>query len=120
MLMPIIQAAVPLAARGAAEIDLELFTFVERYATNLFRWDLILFFGTRPDEEWSSADIAVRLNRSVYATTKELDDLTYLRILVRHYTPERTTYRLSKRASVRRAATSLADLERSPRITPAA
>ncbi|MCC7164409.1 MAG: hypothetical protein IT331_18095 [Anaerolineae bacterium] len=100
------------AAHGAAEIDLELFTFVERYATTNFRWDLILLFGNQPDSELTAREIAQQLRRAVYPTTKELDDLTYLRVLVRHYTPERTTYRLTKRASVRRTAIRLADLER--------
>ncbi len=114
MLMPILEAAPYSAPRGAAEIDLELFTFVERYATSNFRWDLILHFGNHPNAEFTARDIADRLRRGVFATTKELDDLTYLRVLVRRYTPERTTYRLTRRAPVRRTAMRLADLERPP------
>jgi hypothetical protein len=112
MLMPISEAVTQRAAGGTAEIDLELFTFVERYATNNFRWDLILHFGNHPDTEFTSNEIAERLRRGVFATTKELDDLTYLRVLVRRYTPERTTYRLTRRANLRRSATRLADFER--------
>lgn len=114
MLMSITEAVPHTAARGAAEIDLELFTFVERYATNNFRWDLILLFGSQPDSELTTREIADQLHRGVFATIKELDDLTYLRVLVRHYTPERTTYRLTKRLNVRRTAIRLADLERPP------
>jgi hypothetical protein len=114
MIMPLTEPAVHRATRGTAEIDLELFTFVERYATNLLRWDLILMFGKNPDGDWTAAEIAEGMNRGVFATTKELDDLTYLRVLVRRYTPERTSYRLTKRANVRRAATRLAHLERTP------
>lgn len=117
MLMPISDKGHNGAAHGAAEIDLELFTFVERYATTNFRWDLILLFGNQPDSELTAREIAQQLRRAVYPTTKELDDLTYLRVLVRHYTPERTTYRLTKRASVRRTAIRLADLER-PKAAP--
>lgn len=111
MLMPVTDGAGPLAARGPAEVDLELFAFVERYATNLLRWDLIMLFGRSPDSAWTAGEIATQLHRVVLATTKELDDLTYLHVLVRGYTPERTTYRLSKRANVRRAAMQLARLQ---------
>ena len=118
MLMPMTEAATHTAAvHGAAEIDLELFTFVERYATTLFRWDLILFFGKSPDMEWTPAEVAQTLHRNLFALTKELDDLTYLRVLVRHYTPERVTYRLSRRTAIRRAAVRLAALEDKPSYT---
>ncbi|MBI4672887.1 MAG: hypothetical protein HY741_14630 [Chloroflexi bacterium] len=115
MLMPMTEAAIHPTVHGAAEIDLELFTFVERYATTLFRWDLILFFGKHPDTEWTPAEVAQKVQRNVLVSTKELDDLTYLRLLVRRYTPERTTYRLSRRAAMRRAAVRLADLDGKPR-----
>ena len=115
--MPITDAATPPPAKhGVAEIDLELFTFVERYATNNFRWDLILMFGAQPDKELTAREIADQLRRSAFATTKELDDLTYLRVLVRRYTPERITYRLTKRLTLRRSATRLAALERIPAL----
>lgn len=110
MLMSLTQTAPP-AGRGAAEIDLELFTFVERYATTNFRLDLILWFGRNPNAALTAREIAAQLRRNVMATTKELDDLTYLRVLVRRYTPERTTYRLTKRANMRLVAMRLADLE---------
>jgi len=113
--MPITDTAPPhLTSPRVAEIDLELFTFVERYATNNFRWDLILLFGSHPDDELTSREIASQLHRGVFATTKELDDLTYLRVLVRRYTPERITYRLTKRLNLRRSATRLAALEHIP------
>lgn len=116
MHMTVTEALPRTASRGAAEIDLELFTFVERFATNNVRWDLILLFGNDPDAELTAEEIASRLRRGVFATTKELDDLTYLRVLVRRYTPQRTIYRLSKRAGVRRTAIRLANLERPPAV----
>lgn len=114
MLMPITDAATHPTVHSAAEIDLELFTFVERFANTLFRWDLILFFGNNPDAGWTPTEVAEKIHRSKMATTKELDDLTYLRVLIRHYTPEQVTYRLSRRAPVRRAAVRLADLNAKP------
>ena len=58
MLMPIADKVNHGPAHDAAEIDLELFTFVERYATTNFRWDLILLFGNQPDSELTSQAIA--------------------------------------------------------------
>lgn len=110
MTMP--DVATPLSPpRSVAEIDLELFTFVERYATTNFRWDLILLFGNQPDTELTARQVSLSVRRGVITTTKELDDLTYLRVLVRRYTPERITYRLTKRLALRRSATRLAALD---------
>ena len=103
MIMSLANSAKP------AELDLEVFTFVERYATNLVRWDLLLFFGRNPDAQLSATEIARQVKRSASATLKELDDLTYLRVFTRRYTPNRTTYQLSRRAGVRRAVARLAD-----------
>jgi hypothetical protein len=105
------EVTAPSTVHGPAEIDLELFTFVERYATTLVRWDLILFFGKNPDTGWSPAEVANHLRRGVSVATKELDDLTYQRVLVRQYTPERTSYRLTRRTGIRSAAIRLAQLD---------
>lgn len=115
MIMSVTQTAMHMAPPPrAAEIDLELFTFVERYATTNFRLDLILWFGRNPDAELTADELATALRRNAAVTTKELDDLTYLRVLVRRYTPEQTTYRLTKRANVRQVAMRLAALEAMP------
>jgi len=120
MLMPMTETATFSSSPGPAEIDLELFTFVERYATSLMRWDLILFFGQYPDTDWTPAEVAERLRRNRQLATKELDDLTYQHVLVRRYTPERTTYRLTRRAPVRSAAMRLAQLDGKPASAAAA
>ena len=95
------------------EVDVELFSFVERYATNLVRWDLLLYFGGHPEAQMTAAELARRLRRTVRATTKELDDLTYLRILTRRYTPDQVTYALVGKGSARRTAIRLAAFARS-------
>jgi hypothetical protein len=95
-------------AKKSAEVDIELFTFVERYATNLVRWDLLLFFGKHPRRAVTPAELAQEVHRSLKATTKELDDLTYLHVLTRRYTPEKVTYRLTYRAPARRIVARLA------------
>src|SRR5207249_9662278 len=71
----------PTSPKPLAEVDIELFAFVERYATNLVRWDLLLFFGANPEVRLNAADLARQVRRNVKATTKELDDLSYLRVL---------------------------------------
>ncbi len=91
-----------------AEVDVELFTFIERYATNLIRWDLLLYFGQHPRGPMEPAEMAREIHRSLKATTKELDDLTYLGVLTRHYRPEKVTYRLSRRGRIRNAVVRLA------------
>ncbi len=95
-------------AQKPNEVDVELFTVVERYATSLIRWDLLLFFGTHPKRSITAAELAEQMRRSVKATTKELDDLTYLRVLTRRYTPEKVTYQLARNGPARRTLTRLA------------
>jgi hypothetical protein len=99
-------------------VDVELFTFVERYATNLLRWELLLFLGNHLDACLSPAEFARAVRRRVTPTTKELDDLTYLRVLTRRYTPQSITYQLARKASVRRAVARLAAYARGEAAAP--
>ncbi len=108
MMTAITTTATMTTAPSLAEIDVELFTFVERYATNLVRWDLLLFFGSHPDSKATAAELSQQLKRSLKATTKELEDMTYLRLLTRRYTPEKVTYQLVRRRATRKAVTRLA------------
>ncbi len=94
--------------RKSAEVDIELFTFVERYATNLVRWDLLLFFGRHPRRAITPIELSHEVHRSLKATTKELDDLTYLHVLTRRYTPQKVTYRLTVKGTARRTVMRLA------------
>ncbi len=107
-----VMAVSPSSPAGAhpslAEVDIELFAFVERYATNLIRWDLLLFFGNHPEAHLTAAELARKLRRGVKTVTKELDDLTYLRVLVRRYTPQQVTYQLALHGGARRAVIRLA------------
>ena len=102
----------PSSPKALPEVDIELFTFVERYATNLVRMDLLIFFGGNPEERITAADLARAVRRSLRATKKELDDLTYLRVLTRRYTPEKTTYQLARKGAARRAVMRLATYAR--------
>ncbi len=90
------------------EVDVELFTFVERYATSLIRWDLLLFFAAHPRRRITATELAQEMRRSLKATSKELDDLTYLRVLTRRYRAEKVTYQLARNGPARRALMRLA------------
>jgi predicted transcriptional regulator len=97
------------------EIDVELFTFIERYATNLTRWDLLLYFGKDPGTQGDVSTIARYVKRSAQTVQKELDDLVYLGVLqsagnngTAHYAlanipaTRRTVVRLARDFSTRR------------------
>lgn len=63
------------------EVDVELLTFVERYATNLARWDVLVYFGRNPNVRDSALEIARQIGRRTRVIEKELSDLVYLGIL---------------------------------------
>ncbi len=73
-----------LNSHSAKEIDIEFLTFVERYATNLARWDVLVFFGENPTLEENASAIASRLGRPEHPIEKELNDLVYLGVLHSH------------------------------------
>jgi hypothetical protein len=95
-------------AQPSHEIDVELFTFVERYATNLARWDLLIYFGDHPSVRHTTANIAEKVGRGARSLQKELDDLVYQGILRAHYNSEGASYELVHSPTTRRAVTRLA------------
>ena len=97
-----------MCAQPTQEIDLELFTFIERYVTNLARWDLLIFFGVHPSVRFSATSIARQVGRRERAVRKELDDLVYLGILKAHDNDDGTAYGLVRAPATRRAVIRLA------------
>lgn len=80
------------------EVDVELLAFVERYATELLKWDIITFFGRNPYTHDTALSIARFIGRNPHAVTLELGDLAILGLLrqtrangetVYHLTPDR-------------------------------
>jgi len=67
--------------KSSNEVDVELLAFMERYATNLARWDLLVYFGRNPSTRTTAREIAQHVGRRTRIVQKELDDLTYLGIL---------------------------------------
>jgi DNA-binding MarR family transcriptional regulator len=96
------------------EIDIELFAFIERYATNLPRWDLLLFFGQNPSMSSNIASIAERIGRAPSTVQKELDNLAYLGILQADRNQPSAFYSLSESKPLRSAVLRMAH-ELSPR-----
>ena len=68
-------------AVSAKEIDLDLLVFVERYATNLLKWDLLTFFGAYPDDQKTAEEITSQIGRNFRAVRSELGDLVILGVL---------------------------------------
>lgn len=66
------------------EIDIDFLVFVERYATDLLRWDILALFGQNPNIKASVPEIAQRIGRSSPTIRPELGDLVLLGILNRN------------------------------------
>jgi len=96
------------------EIDVELFAFIERYATNLPRWDLLLFFGQNPTASSDATKIAQQVGRAPSTVQKELDNLSYLGILKADRNQPSPLYSLSEYTPARSAVLRMAH-ELSPR-----
>lgn len=96
------------SSRLPHEIDVELLTFVERYATNLARWDLLLYFGQNPSKCDGVVGIARRVGRFASAVQKELDDLAYLGVLRTRLNGNGKMYALTRTPHMRRTVLRLA------------
>lgn len=88
--------------KSSNEIDVELLAFMERYATNLARWDLLLFFGRNPSARDTARGIAFQIGRRTRIVQKELDDLTFLGILRTHKNGRGMSYELARTHKTRR------------------
>ncbi|MCB0162879.1 MAG: hypothetical protein KDI79_01560 [Anaerolineae bacterium] len=63
------------------EVDVDFLVFVERYATDLLKWDILTFFGKNPNTRASISKIAQYMGRSTASIRPDLGDLTLLGIL---------------------------------------
>lgn len=113
-LSQVLQIQSPTYTKTWHEIDIELYAFIERYATNLPRWDLLLFFGQNPSMRSNIASVAEHIGRAPSTVQKELDNLTYLGILQADRNQPSTLYSLSECKSVRGTVLRMAH-ELSPR-----
>jgi len=63
------------------EVDVDLLVFIERYASDLLKWDIISFFAQNPDLYDTADNIAQHVGRNPRAVRPELGDLVILGIL---------------------------------------
>lgn len=92
-----------LSLNPSNEIDVELLAFMERYATNLARWDLLVYFGRNPSARDTAHGIAAGVGRRTRTVQKELDDLAFLGILRAHENGQGMLYELARAPKTRRA-----------------
>lgn len=95
--------------RPTREVDVDFLVFVERYATDLLKWDILTFFGHNPDFCAPTSKIAQRLGRRSHSIRPELGDLALLGILDQVQTKDgQTLYQLTKDPYLRRMVLKLA------------
>jgi hypothetical protein len=92
------------------EVDVKFLVFVERYATDLFKWDILTFFADNPDFCAPLSEIAQRIGRSIHAVRPELGDLVLLGILDQVQASNgQALYQLTKESSLREMTLKFAD-----------
>lgn len=92
------------------EVDVDFLVFVERYATDLLRWDILTFFAHNPNFSAPAAQIARQIGRSSYSIQPELGDLALLGILEQGQAPgDQITYQLTQTPHLRRVILKFAN-----------
>ena len=92
------------------EVDVDFLVFVERYATDLLKWDILTFFGHNPDFQGTVLKIARKIGRSSQSIRPELGDLALVGILEYVQTEqEETLYQLTQNPQTRRMTKKLAN-----------
>jgi hypothetical protein len=95
--------------KGAAkELDVDLLVFIERYANDLIKWDLISFFAQNPDVYDTAGNVAHHIGRSLRVVRSELSDLAMLGILEWDSLNGDHIYQLTHRPDLRRLALKFA------------
>jgi len=98
------------------DIDLDLLIFIERYATNLLKWDILTFFGRHPESQQTAQDIALEIGRSYRVIRPELGDLAMLGILNKFDNHSHPKYRLTSNPSLRSLTLKLS--RKKPSVAP--
>ncbi|MCK6626127.1 MAG: hypothetical protein L6R45_13255 [Anaerolineae bacterium] len=92
------------------EVDVDLLVFVERYATDLLKWDILTFFARNPNFSAPAAQIAQRIGRNLYLVQPELGDLALLGILEQiSGSGNQMMYQLTPKPHLRRVILKFAD-----------
>ena len=92
------------------EVDVGFLIFVQRYATDLLKWDILSFFAHHPHLRASVSQIAQQIGRSPHSILPEVGDLKILGILKQIRTSDhKTFYQLTEEPHLRNLALKFAD-----------
>jgi hypothetical protein len=92
------------------EVDVGFLVFVERYATDLLKWDILTFFADNPNFQATAEELAQQIGRTVHSIRPELGDLVLLGILEQIPTPTgKVLYRLTPTPHLRKMTLKFAD-----------
>jgi hypothetical protein len=90
------------------EVDIALLVFIERYANDLLKWDLISFFAHNPDLCGTAEHVAHGVGRDPRVVRAELGDLMMLGVLEQDRLDGVQTYQLTQRPKLRQLALKFA------------
>jgi hypothetical protein len=90
------------------EVDIELLVFVERYANDLLKWDLISYFARNPDLQDTADNVARGIGRDPRVVRSELGDLVILGVLERDQVDGDRVYHLTQHSDLRKLALKFA------------
>jgi hypothetical protein len=90
------------------EVDIDLLVFIERYANDLIKWDLISFFARNPDTCGTAENVARSVGRDPRAVRSELGDLVMLGVLEWDNLGDDQTYHLTENPELRGLALKFA------------
>lgn len=92
------------------EVDVDFLVFIERYATDLLKWDILALFAHNPNFCASASKIAQRIGRSTHSIQPELGDLALLGILEQlPGEDDQTLYQLTQEPQLRRVILKFAN-----------
>jgi hypothetical protein len=92
------------------EIEIDVLVLIERYATDLLKWDILTLFGRQPELSLLAHEVAQRIGRSSQSIRAELGDLALLGILEQSRNDSnQVLYQLTPQPRLRQAAIKFAE-----------
>jgi hypothetical protein len=102
-------AMTPTLQPPTKEVDVDFLVFVERYATDLLKWDILAFFAHNPNFCASASKIAQHIGRSSHSVRPEVGDLMLLGVLEQVPSSNgQVLYQLAKEPGLRRVISKFA------------
>jgi len=86
---------------GDTEVDFRFLTFIEQYASNPIRSEILHFFGSHPEHPATAQDIATQIGRSHRVVHLELYELVLWHVIEVYGENGQRMYRLSDNQAVR-------------------